>query len=553
MNESTGHFEVSVTRVNTATNAFSVGYFFDGGEGESISTGTLQFADGEKAKTVGFDLPDNGTPGGDRSLQLVLRNPSANAVLGDPAAATIHVLENDLAGGVDASFSPSFARLPVVVVKQSDGATIVAPDNSVTVNRTRLTQLTRFTAAGRLDSTFNTPQFFYTEQMRVDSLDRIVFTSQVELLVPSQPVTLGRLRADGTLDVDFQTNVLSGRNVLSMALLQDGSVLLGRRADDASTPPASLIIQHFSSTGEPVPLAIGAARVGFDNADPFLGAGGITAIAPNRDGTVLIGGTFRTIDGVKYPGLVRLDKEGNLDQTFMPGIGMRPNSDVRAILRQEDSSTILGGSFLLPGSKTVCQVVRLTFSGAIDTNFTPVVVRQTASIPLVDPSVWQIVSESSGNLFIRGPFNTVQGESHLGVARLTSTGAVDSSFNCARYLSGGTISTQISSIFLDEPRGLVMAGKFSTVDFAPRTNLVRVLTVGRSDAAGVPSLKVEVSSTAFLIKWPAGYDGFILEESSSPGTGWVKSTLHVESSGGSFSVAPQPSESRRFFRLVFGN
>lgn len=457
----------------------SVEYRLAAPDGLVTASGTIQFAPGESVKTVSIATPpDDSVPGSDRALELRLLNP-AGIELGDLTTSTVRIIENDVPGGVDPAFNSdpnsfSKGRAPVAAVRQSDGSFIVIPDNSQRVNGTRLAQLKRIKSDGNLDVSFVTPNLFYTEKLVVDRQDRIVFVSQEDNLIPTPAATLGRLRADGTLDLDFQTNVLSGQLVLNILPSEDGSVLLGRSAPDFADLSFSSCLQLFDTSGASVPFAQGS-KFHFGTSNPFLGVGGITALARDPEGNFLVGGTYTTIDGSPTPGLARLKSDGTVDRSFAPAILAPFQSDIRVIYVQSDGKILLGGAFVLPGQKTVCHMVRLNADGAIDSSFTQVVVSQTTTVSFTDPAVWQIIP-SEGELFIRGPFNKVQGETHMAVARLHLDGSVDSSFNTARYMRAGPFSPQISSMVLDEPRGLLLVGNFNSFDYAPRTNLVRVFT-----------------------------------------------------------------------------
>jgi hypothetical protein len=61
-----------------------------------------------------------------------------------------------------------------------------------------------------------------------------------------------------------------------------------------------------------------------------------------------------------------------------------------------------------------------------------------------------------------------------------------------------------------------------------------------------------VAEGGFLLRWPTGLPGWVLEESSDLASGqWVPSERAVQSSGGEnqVSIAPVPGQPKRFFRL----
>ncbi|MFZ1361576.1 MAG: hypothetical protein WAS05_01385 [Candidatus Nanopelagicales bacterium] len=94
----------------------------------------------------------------------------------------------------------------------------------------------------------------------------------------------------------------------------------------------------------------------------------------------------------------------------------------------------------------------------------------------VGGSVWAIAPAGSGYL-IGGQFGTVDGQSRYGVAKITSTGTLDSSFNTPLQING-----QVYAIVPDGS-GFILGGSFDVSGHAAHSNLVRVNANGSVDSS----------------------------------------------------------------------
>jgi uncharacterized delta-60 repeat protein len=165
-----------------------------------------------------------------------------------------------------------------------------------------------------------------------------------------------RFNADGSLDAGFARTDAGGDDSLvydatihAVALQPDGKVLLGGNF-------SNLVIG-----GNPAASRKGIARLNADGTldTSFNSSSGISGpwdptvkcIAVQPDGQILIGGSFTGFNGIGRNGVARLNADGSLDGSFNPGAGA--NAEVRAIALQPDGSVLIGGIF-----KSVNGIVR---------------------------------------------------------------------------------------------------------------------------------------------------------------------------------------------------
>lgn len=111
-----------------------------------------------------------------------------------------------------------------------------------------------------------------------------------------------------------------------------------------------------------------------DTFNPVGGANDfVTSVAAytgsvNR-GKVLIAGGFTAVNGVQRNSIARLNEDGSLDQSFNPGSGA--NGPVYALALQRDGGIMIGGDFTSIDGIPRNRIARLTASGALDLEFDP--------------------------------------------------------------------------------------------------------------------------------------------------------------------------------------
>ncbi len=100
--EDGGSAFITVTRTGDASRAAAVDYAtYDGTATErsnyTNASGTLRFAPGETSKTFNVLITDNAFVEGNRTVNLILRNPTVGTALGVPLAAVLTIKDNDTA------------------------------------------------------------------------------------------------------------------------------------------------------------------------------------------------------------------------------------------------------------------------------------------------------------------------------------------------------------------------------------------------------------------------------------------------------------------------
>ena len=195
---------------------------------------------------------------------------------------------------------------------------------------------------------------------------------------------IARITPAGTLDTTFNPN--ADAPVYSIAVQPDGKVLLAGSFGSLSGQGRLRIARVNSITGAPEP--------GF-GAGP--GPGNLVfSMALQRDGRVIIGGTFTSVSGTPMNHLARLNSDGTLDTTFNPNV---TGGDVLSIALQANQKLLIGGSFTSVGGTPRSKVARVDTAGVLD-GFNPNV---------TGGDVLSIALQADGKAQLAGTFTAING------------------------------------------------------------------------------------------------------------------------------------------------
>jgi uncharacterized delta-60 repeat protein len=143
----------------------------------------------------------------------------------------------------------------------------------------------------------------------------------------------------------------------------------------------------------------------------------IYSVALQSDNKVIISGYFSSIHGISTKYIARLNADGALDESFNPGLG--PDSYAQVIALQSDGKIIIGGSFRSYNGMSQENLARLNTDGSLDLAF-----RTTPNSSIYDIKVLE-----NGKMMIAGDFSTINGITKSGVALLSTDGTLDATYN----------------------------------------------------------------------------------------------------------------------------
>jgi uncharacterized delta-60 repeat protein len=174
----------------------------------------------------------------------------------------------------------------------------------------------------------------------------------------------------------------------------------------------------------------------------------IREVLVQTDGKIVIGGKFNLVNGVSANNIARIDENGTLDTTFAIGTGF--SGEVTALALQPDGKILIGGDFGSFNGVNRAYLARLSSSGILDTTF------NTSVQSFFVNTINSILPLPDGKIFIQGKFNTVNTLLRRGLAKLNADGTIDSSF-----VEPGTYSLfNGMNTFTVKPDGKIYIGGF---------------------------------------------------------------------------------------------
>ena len=173
--------------------------------------------------------------------------------------------------------------------------------------------------------------------------------------------------------------------------------------------------------------------------------------------------------GGGYPGfLKRLNADGSLDPTF--DARLEPDGVIWAIKVMEDKSIIVSGLFGKINSTPIQSLAKLSSLGEVDSTF-------DFNLPL-DIFVDDFEFQSDGKLILTGVYDPDPDPQMLVFSRYNPDGSLDGSFAAAQQTSGN----YIYDIEIDQDDRILVSGPFTKIGGTTRYNLARLDKDGSLDS-----------------------------------------------------------------------
>ena len=307
-------------------------------------------------------------------------------------------------GTLDADFDPvAFDGVNCVAV-QRDGKILIGGDFFQVGTQVRL-RLARLNADGSLDTSFVLHADGTVNCLLVQSDDKILVGGAFTSLGTSSPARLARLLPDGTVDPTFNPVIQNGevRCVTRQSAEFSDLILIGGTFFGVSGQTRARIAR-LETNGLLDPDLTANANNGYVNAITML-----------PDGRILAAGEFDGINGVPRNRLARFSQTGVVDASYDPNVTGIPQS----MALQADGAVIIGGTISSVSGTARSGTARIRLDGTLDPDFDPVV---SGGGGVVSSTALQ----ADGKILLAGSFNTVDGITRNGLARLSSANAVQS-------------------------------------------------------------------------------------------------------------------------------
>jgi uncharacterized delta-60 repeat protein len=340
-------------------------------------------------------------------------------------------------------------------------------------------------ASGQLDVTFGSSGLRTTPVSRqdflkaiaIDASDNILITGQTQTTAPT--IFIARYTSLGTLDVTYNIggstpgtqNLLVGTQSQAndIAIDSNGKALVAGFAIQSQT---NILLARFTTAGI---LDTTFNTTGYVTYSIGVGAT-LEGIGTQSTGNIIVAGSA-VIDGIPNFMLARFTSTGSLDTTFgSNGITLTQVGVINIIsamaIQSNDQIVVIGTA------DDNLTIARYNADGSIDTSFGSSGIFQ----PNIDPSVigYDVALDSSGNIAIAASIIQSNVRQAM-VIRLTSSGALDTTFNSTGYVITSIVyGAEYYGITIQSNNDIIAAG-YTVGPLSNELAIARYLTNGTLD------------------------------------------------------------------------
>ncbi len=390
----------------------------------------------------------------------------------------------------------------------------------------------RLNADGTLDSSFSADNA--NNQIRalhVLADGRILIGGFFTQVGTAQKVNIARLNADGKTDGAYLSPVTANSGVYVFKERSDGKILVGGNfgqfggttavrylgllnADGTAatfSPPrfAEYILAIYENADGSLLLGGGSVSsrglltklLPNNTIDVTFPAGGngptsfgtgstpnLQAILPAPNGQFYVGGYFNYYNNQPRVDVVRIQPNGELDTTFVSGIGADSFGSVRTMALLGDNLLIGGDLYSYAGSTNYQHLILLDSSGAVV---------PTPKLPKFGGPVLEAKVLKDDSIIVRGDFQTVDGKANKCLVHLIAGGGSDLSLAIVRQPQSAKLKQGYPATLAVAATGrgtLTFQWRKDGLDLPGETKPTLSIAAASSENAGKYSVEVKDSS-----------------------------------------------------------
>jgi len=423
-------------------------------------------------KTVIIPIKDDLLVEGSETFRLTLKNPSVQGGIGSISTAVVTIVDDDSYGEIEFGQSSytvdENGGLVNIVVRRMKGISGTVTVNYSTMDGSGIGGVNYVPTSGMLvfnegeisksftvrliDNDVSEGNYSFFVNLTNASGGAIIKGGVTEIkVVDNESVTIPA----GSVDTEFVTGFGPDKPVHSLAIQQNGFILLGGEFTSFNS-----IVRKGMARLDP----IGRIDTSFNVGAGFNDV--VKAIALQPDEKIIAGGFFTNVAGYHFNRVVRLNRDGSIDTSFNPGAGA--DGPVYALAIQNDGKILVGGGFVTFDGINMPGIVRLTPDGKLNTSFNTGVG--------VEGTVYTITIQNDSKILIGGKFTRVNNLPYTNIARLNPDGSVDTTFNI-----GTGADDAVRTILVQYDNKIVVGGSFTSFNGKPYSRLVRLNTDGTVD------------------------------------------------------------------------
>lgn len=535
--ESAGNIRVTVRRTAGTTGVVSVDYRTAAGTASDQVdyfnvSGILSFADGETEKSFLIPIIDDSLVEGNETINITISNPRGGAIITGPSSVLGTIVDDDLgAGSVDATFNiGSGASHPVRTLEILPDSGILIGGEFTSFNGVNRSRLAKLLVSGEVVGSFTPLPGGSVSDIEVAPNGDLFIGGNFNTVEGTIQNKVARLMAGGSLDTAFNLPLGLNAEVTRLLRLQDGRVVVAGLFDTASAAGRNRLARLTADGKIDMTFTVGTG------ADA-----GIHALGIDSAGRLLIGGAFQTFNGSQKRGLARLNPDGAVDSNFNVGFGA--DGVVRDLHVLNDGRILIAGDFSNYNGSPRSRVAVVQADGRLDTSFNVV--------GAINGAVHALEVQPDGQILIAGDFTQIGSVSRVRVARLTATGALDTTFD-----PGAGPDDLVQDIAFQPTDGkILIAGRFLNVDRQPRRGLARFNNDRKFIPSALPIRFTSVSrvnggnSIRFVVETQPGFTYSLQSTENIVGGGWVTERT-IQATSATTELTDDIDAAKRFYRIL---
>lgn len=488
--ENAGAIVLDVDRAGGTNSALTVSYTLADGSARAdfdyfFQTGQLTFTPGATNRTVTISLINDSGVEGDETFNVQLFGLQGPGLLGNTNT-VVTIVDDEANQGViqfelsDYQVSEGGTNAVISLIR-TNGANGIVSVQATTVDATAFAGVD-YTAVQEF-ITFADGETY--KEFTVPILDNLVVSTNGSVqasLFLSNPTAGSGLAGGGvfgSLDTNFnQTTTGPDNNTVRAIGVETGGQIL--MAGDFTS---------FDSVTQGRIVRVNPDGTLDTSFIPGTGANGIIqALDFSSNGQAVIAGNFTSYNGVGRIRLARLNLDGTLDLTLDPGTGA--NASILDVAVDRFNRMVIAGNFTSYDGGTNRGVARVNVNGSSDTNF----------LVSANNTVNAVAIQSDGSILIGGDFTTLFGGgtnviSANRVARILPNGTLDLNFNAGLGADG-----EVLDIGVQSDGKIIVVGRFANFDGQPFNRIVRLNSNGSLDLTYDPGFGPDGDISVVLIQ-----------------------------------------------------
>jgi len=375
------------------------------------------------------------------------------------------IISFDDSGNINNSFVAKFDVPVRSMVYQSDGKILCGESNVSPFHEWLMSSIFRLNTDGTIDNSFASGEGFNSpiSSIKLQSDGKILcvggFTSYNSISI----TRMARLNADGSLDSSFVVGSGFNDAVSDVAIQSDGKMIcVGSFTMYNNVSCGRIVRIHPNGTIDNSFMS----GSGFSGTTTLGNSPSPSKIIIQNDQKILCVGNFTSYNNISSSGIIRLNNDGSIDNSFVVGngfVGSFGSPSVNDAAIQSDGKIICVGRMTQYQEVIINNIIRLNSNGSIDNTFDV----GSSSLTGFNNTVDKVLIQNNGKILLGGVFTSYKNNETNSICRLNTDGSIDLSFR--GQLFGGSILN-----IIDTGSSIICCGSFL---YYNKTQINRIINI----------------------------------------------------------------------------